>query len=733
MAETLRVHGVRAPVEIARDAAGTPLIRARSHEDALFGLGYLHASDRPLQLVLQLAAADGRLSQQVADRPELRKFDRALLHMGLPQAARAEVGALSAALRVRVEAYAAGVNAVRELHRRPPELVLLGADRARYETHHALALLLLIAYAGMADGQRLAEKLIVEALQRGVPATCLRELFAPHLDGVDTDLLRGVSLNSSIVDDVPPPLPALPRAAASNNWVVAPWRSATDAALLASDPHLEVNRLPMLMYEAQISLEGGDWLHGVTIPGLPGIVIGRNRHVAWGATYGTADASDFFVERCDGRGRYLRGGAWRPLALRRDVCAGQETVETWESEHGPIEGPAGQKAGDYLAWSWSATGRAAASLEGFFGLMTARSVAEARAALAGVAVPTLNMVLADVQGDVGYQYVGAIPRRRAGWSGLYPLAGWDPANDWQGMVPADELPARAAADFAGGVFATANDRPDQPGGPRVSTIAQPPYRRDRILELLGDARRLTLGDLAHIQYDVTSLQARRLVPLLVAHLHDGEARRALAAWDYRYHAGSLAPTVFENLYEEVVRAVFGAVEGGPWLVHALLDTSLLTMLIGPIDEVINRQDSTWLPHARRDEVLRAACARGEARPVVPWGERHRLELSHLLLGATPLGRRLHLNRGPYPWDGGRSTVQQASLFRDGDRQTSFAPVYHFLTNLGGATSFTNTPGGPSERPWSQRYDCDLERWRRGEHRPLTVDAAMRPELLLLPI
>jgi penicillin amidase len=730
MAETLSLRGLRAPVEISRDAHGVPLVRATSQEDAAFALGFLHAIDRPLQLVLQLAACEGRLSERVADRPELRALDRGIKRLGLPQHGRSQVAKLGPLARARIEAYAAGVNAARG-RRRPPEMILLRAELPIYQAHHAMGMLLLMGYAGLADGQRFVEKFIVEALQRGVPEAGLREIFAPHLDGMDADLLRGVKLVSSVLGDVPPPLPALPRAAASNNWVVAPERSATGRAIVANDPHLEVNRLPQLLYEAQLWISDDEWAHGASIPGLPGIVFGRNARVAWGITYGTADACDFFVERCDGQGHYLRDGQWKPLDVRREVVAGQETIETWSTEHGMLEGPAGTQEGDYLAWRWSGFETAAASLEAFMGLMLSRSVEEARAHLGALGVPCLNMVLADVDGDCGYQYGGAIPRRRAGWSGLYPVEGWRGENDWRGFLPPSALPARRKAELANGVWVTANNRPDPEGG--VSTIPTAPYRHDRIRELLAGERKLTVGDCEHTQYDVLSLQARRLLPHLLPHIPDGEVKQALSRWDFRYDAALREPTMFENIYLDVIRAVFCDGPHGSWLERVLLDTSLLTVIFGNLDEVLVREDSVWLPREKRAEVLARGCVRGAARMAPPWGQVHSLLLQHLVFGGNEVARRLRLDRGPFPWDGGRATVRQASMFYDGDRLTTFAACYHYVTQLGGTSSFTNTPAGVSERPWSRHYADDLERWLRGEYKEMRMgDPSARMVLNLFP-
>jgi penicillin amidase len=403
----------------------------------------------------------------------------------------------------------------------------------------------------------------------------------------------------------------------------------------------------------------------------------------------------------------------------------------WESPHGILEGPAGIEPGDYLAWSWVGFGRAAQSYEAFRGLVTAGSVAEARAALAGLGTLALNFVLADRAGEVGYQFAGAIPERRPGWSGLYPVAGWERENDWRGMVDQARLPAAYPADLPNGVYATANDRPDRDGGPPLSTLPQPPYRRDRILELLGGERKLTLADLEHAQYDLTSLQARRLLPLFLPYLPEGEIKHALERWDLRYDAAAREPTLFENLYAEVLQTVFCQGAWGPWLTRVFADTPLLTLLFGRCDDVIAAADSPWLPAGERDELLRRACTRGAARSAEPWGARHTLTLRHLLLGGK-LGRRLGLDRGPVPWWGGRATVAQASLFRQGGRVISFAACYHFVTGLADARSWTNTPAGPSEHPLARGYASDHVRWMRGEYRELSPTLATEVECVLVP-
>jgi acyl-homoserine lactone acylase PvdQ len=164
---------------------------------------------------------------------------------------------------------------------------------------------------------------------------------------------------------------------------------------------------------------------------------------------------------------------------------------------------------------------------------------------------------------------------------------------------------------------------------------------------------------------------------------------------------------------------------------ALTRTSIGVILFGQLDDVIMSDASTWLPAERRREVIARACQRGAEREAEPWGKRHALQLRHVVLGG-PLGRALRLDRGPLPWDGGRATVRQASMFEEGGRPTTFAAVYHFVTSLGADTSWTNMPAGAREAPWSQWYTSGLSHWLSGTYRRLTPALRGSLEVTLQP-
>jgi len=333
----------------------------------------------------------------------------------------------------------------------------------------------------------------------------------------------------------------------------------------------------------------------------------------------------------------------------------------------------------------------------------------------GADIPTLHMVFADSGGDIGYQLVGRIPRRRRGWSGLAPVAGWDPRNDWQGWLdPASEQPSRLNP-HSGWIVAT-NTAQRCPGGPRLASLHLPHDRHRRIRELLDRPVPLQLTDMQDIQYDVLSTQARRFLPHYLPLLPAGRERRLLEAWDCRYGADSEAATLFENLHRSVVAEVFGGVLGRAWLHRLMAHTALYSSLIGLFDTVLSLGDSLWLPRADRHRRLSGAVASGIRRPHPPWGTHNAIVLGNLFLGDGRISRWLGFAKGPVALLGNHATVHQGVRYRAGRRTSTSAPCYHLVTDLGDSRIYTNLPGGASESRLSRYYANDLRRWLCGDYK-----------------
>ena len=225
--------------------------------------GYAHAHDRALQMLLVRVIGQGRLCELLDDSPASLVIDLFMRKNLFAACSEEEAAALGGRARELAEAYAAGVNARLE-RGRPWELRLLGVPDEPWRPADTLLTLRLMSFVGLAQAQGDAEVVVLQALRAGVDAAKLSRLFRPHLEGLDDALLAAIRAVRHVPSLVPG-LPPLPGLRASNNVAVAGRLSASGAALYASDPHLEVNRLPAIWYEVVGELPDGDFRTGVTV------------------------------------------------------------------------------------------------------------------------------------------------------------------------------------------------------------------------------------------------------------------------------------------------------------------------------------------------------------------------------------------------------------------------------------------------------------------------------------
>ena len=701
---------------ITRGEHGVPRIVAADDVALTRGLGFCHAHDRGLQVLMMRLLGRGQVSQFLDASDASLQIDLFFRRMGWHAGGDAEAAKLDATTRAHLDAYCAGVNA-RFAKKVPWELRVAGYKHAPWQVEDCLVVARMISYLSLAQTQGDVERFVVEMIQGGVPGALLEELFPGRLAGLDEALVRRCTLG---VRNVPADLKwaGIARVAASNNWVVAGARSASGAPLLANDPHLEVNRLPNVWYEILVAVgdRGG---YGATMPGIPGLLLGRTTDLAWGATYTFADTVDSWIEDCKD-GRHRRGDDWVPFRERRETIArkGKPSHEVvfHENDHGVLDGDP-HRAGHYLATRWSGAQLGARSLAALLGMWRARSVDEGRALL-GQLESAFNWVLADRAGHIGYQMSGLVPRRRHG-SGLVPLPGWDPAHDWDGFHAATELPR--ALDPPEGFFVTANDDLNRHGAIAPITVSMGGYRAERIAALLAEKPVVDVEDMRRIQLDLVSAQAERFMPILRPLLPDTPQGKLLAAWDLRYDAASHGAFLFEAFYQELLREVFGTVLGPDVTRHLLGETGMFADFFDAFDRVLLAPTSAWLRGEDRAAVWRRVAARALAVEPRPWGKAQELVLAHMLFGGK-LPRFLGFDRGPIVLEGGRGTIRQGQIYRSGGRTTSFAPSIRIVTDMARAEVHTSLVGGPSDRRFSKWYISDLARYVRGELKVLRLTA-----------
>jgi penicillin amidase len=727
--KTLRIKNSRREFSVARGNDGVPHIQADDWRDALYGLGYLHAQDRPTQMLFARAVASGRGAELIADHPELVETDRFFRHRGLHLNMRREVDHIGDAAFSDLTTYCQGVNDSLTQQRRSLPMWATGFQREPWNQEAVLLIGNLLSFGGLAVGQQQNERILLDLIHTRIDDQRLRELFSPHLDDAQFELLRQVKISRQLSDEALEVLADLPRLAGSNAWAISPERSATGSALLASDPHLEINRLPAIWYE--VVLEWGDqYLMGASLPGTPMVAVGRTRDLSWGVTYLKGDTSDYFIEDCrrhDQRWQYRRDDDWHDFDVREEVIQrkGQddEILRVLENDQGTLDGDPDETGdGLYLSIKWTG------SMEGVGSAVTTwldlphhRRTLEAMDLVRECPQPTLVWLFADREGNIGRQVNGWFPKRENPEAGLLPLPAWDAANHWQGRLPSDVLPR--VYNPPEGFIASANENINPPGGPALTTLPVPDYRKRRIVERLAELPQATLEDMQQLQYDVVSLQARDLLGIFLPHLPDGEVKRRFSDWDCNYAPDSMEATLFSRFYRAVMLEVFGQGEddgGIGWrrMLYLCSRTGFSMMVVTSIDHLLHQETSRWWHHRDKGEMIRRAAATLEDEPDQPWSKTNAFSFTNRFVGAKIVGRALGFHTGELPMPGCHATPFQGHLLRSARRETTFAPSYHFVTDMGTDEAHTNLPGGPSESTFSKWYKSDIPLWCEGRYKVL---------------
>jgi penicillin amidase len=509
--------GVAAPVAVRFDARGVPHVQAASLDDALFAQGYVTAQDRLFQMDALRRVAAGDLAEVVG--AAALDSDREARRMRMRRIAERAYVELPAPDRAAMAAYARGVNEFINTHlgNLPLEFRLLGYQPRPWSVVDSL-LICLHMYRDLSSSWR-------DELEK-------RDMLA-HGDARKVDFLFPARSSAE-----PPP--------GSNAWVISGAHTASGKPLLANDMHLEYG-LPGVWYMTHIAAPGLD-VSGVALPGVPGIIVGHNRSIAWGITNLGFYAQDLYLEKIDPRtGRYLFHGQVEQARLEREIIRvkDQDPVElpVWVTRHGPLF-VSENDAPMTLRWTAAEPGFVQFP---FLDIDRAETWTEFRAALERMPGPASNFVYADTAGNIGFQVAGKLPIRRA-YAGDVPVDGSSGDFEWDGFIPFADLPT--AFNPPGGIVATSNQDPfpagyAYPAGGRFA----PPYRAAQVRARLQSRQGWRAEDMLGVQCDVYSAFGKFLAGQLVAAYDNRRARvsnledlvAALRAWNGQMEIRGSAP------------------------------------------------------------------------------------------------------------------------------------------------------------------------------------------------
>lgn len=723
----LALKYLRRHLTIRRDENGVPHVDASNWLDALYGLGYLHAMDRGTQILFGHSVAAGRAAEQISNDPELLETDRFFRKFGLPLRLNDEVRALSDRTFSQLTSYCEGVNdGLKELGRSLP-MWATGYEAHPWNQRSVLLIGKLLSFGGLAVGQMQNERLVMELIHAGVNDAALRELFSPRLDEVDFALLRQVRISNQLSDEALELITDLPRLAGSNAWAVSPRRSATGRTLLAADPHLEINRLPAIWYEAVLRWDG-HYVMGASLPGCPLFAVARTERLAWGVTYMRGDTVDYFVEDCrqspTGAWQYRRGEDWHDFRVRMEEIgrkgAQPEVLRCYENDQGVLDSdPEATGAGYHLSVAW--TGNCVGSGQAigtWLDVIAANDVKQGMDVVKRCSQPTLVWVFADRDGHIGLQSSGRFPQRGKGYTGFVPIPAWDERNHWQGWISPNVLPG--CYDPPAGYVASANEEMNPIGGPLLVTQPSPDYRKRRICEVLESLPSATIQDMQSLQYDVISIQAKDVLNIVLPHLPESQMKARLQAWDYNFAPESLEATLFFRLYRAVMVQMLGHDQGIGWrrILYLCSRAGYSTMVMTAADRLLGHNESVWWSGCDKGELIRQAAAQVQDDDDVAWSEVNNFHFTDRFFGNHQVGRMLGYNSGNYPMPGCHATPFQGHVLQTAKRESTFAPSYHFVTDMGTDEALTNLPGGPSENRFSKLYKCDVPRWMKAEYKSL---------------
>lgn len=697
-------------VSIRRDVNGIPHIEADNETDLYWGHGWVHATDRGLQMLMMRILGQGRVCELLDASDESLGVDTFFRRVNWSGHTQKELDALPPEIRTKLDAYCQGVNDGFD-ESFPWELKLLGCNHEPWRPEDTVLIARMIGYLTLVQSQDEMERLLVEMVQGGVSRAKLEELFPGILGGLDMDLIKKVKLGTRIVPAHVLWNNAVPRMMASNNWVVSGKKTASGKPIVANDPHLEVNRLPNVWSEIVLKTEA-NYLVGGSMPGIPGIVVGRNKFMAWGATYSFVDALDSWIEQCKD-GKYFRetGEPWREFKKREEVIKRKKKdpviLAFYENEHGVLDGDPNEE-GYYLAVRWAAAESGSAAICAILDTWNMKTTAQGMETL-GKIETGWDFVFGDHRGHIGFQMSGAAPKRREGVSGFVPLPGWKAENDWRGFLAPEDMPR--ILDPEDGYFATANQDLNRFGKTAPINMPMGSYRADRINQLLAEKDKLTVEDMFQMHADVYSLQAELFMPVLKPLLPDTPQGKMLAEWDFNYDTESKGAFLFETFYRALYHEVFGKNGMGEAVTRFLADeTGTFVDFYANFDRVLLSETSAWFGEETRDQVFKRTAADALTVEAETWGAGRQFTMAHMLFGGK-LPLFLGFDRGPITGKGGRATIHQGQIYRSAGRVTTFMPSFRFVTDLAGSQYRSNLAGGPSDRRFSKWYCSDLESWK----------------------
>ena len=729
-------------VDVLWDERRVPHIFAENNHDLYFTQGYIHAKERLWQMDFVTRVSSGRLSEVVGERAA--NFDQFHRRIGLGYSAKLTIDTMKSfsAEYAALEAYSDGVNAYIEKLKpadRPVEFKILNYKPEKWSPYKSALVLKYMAWD--LDGSA-KDKYMTNA-KRVLPEEVFNAaypLLRPYTNPVAPEVPRRRRRAAQQYNYQPTrtysggDFAPNPYQKGSNNWVVNGSKTRTGKPILANDPHLGLT-LPAIWYENQLSSNDCS-VYGVSLPGVPMVVIGFNTDVAWGLTYTQSDRIDFVkMDLNEEKNQYRLKGKWEnPLILEDTIVvrgAANRINRTLITKFGPIvytdsipnEGYNNMIPDFNMAMNWTAI---APTLEfiTMYRLNRAKNLSDYKAALPYFAAPGQNFVFASKDNDIAIWHNGKFPIREMEQARFVNEKA-EESNLWDEYIPFDELPH--SENPAQGFLVSANQQPHGENYPYyLGSDAYSDFERsNRIIEMINEVGTgITPQDFQNIQLDNKSMMAEKILPLLLEKLDETTLRddeadvyAELNSWDFNYTAFSKSPGIFyawlselrKSIWQDEIKPEFA--EDYFWLPFSDRTTELfLTDTLSVFfDDKTTPQVETYrdvIETSFKNAVEGFVEKHGGLNESWQWGK-----LNPTKIGALANMSGFGVNRELIT--GGSSDAVNAI---DGDS----GPSWRMIVSLDGETptAFGIYPGGQSGNPGSEDYESSIDTWAKGGYYPL---------------
>ncbi len=748
-AGTLSLTQLRQPVTIWRDSMGVPQIIARNEHDGYFALGYLHASDRLFQIDLTRRVAEGRLSALFGSLTlDIDRHQRLIGHARLAQKF---LSRLSPEDRARLQAYVDGVNRyVAEAKTLPFEYHLLGVPFEPYTLKDVLSILSFQTW--FSNALLSSDEWLAKIFDRFGPDTAAT-LALPYPTWAPVTVPQvpapqagfSVLLFNTYFSDVKLPFRM---AHSSNSWVISPSHSASKHAMLASDPHLETQRLPQFWYLVGLHIQSpkADVL-GITTPGLPFVVMGHNGKAAWAFTVGGIDITEVYLEKVNPNDStmYLTSSGWKKFKVRKEsiFVKGKEKPIAFRmrfTENGPIVWENDSLKHVYsLHWAGFDVDLAR-TVRAAFHLRDVDNFDDFRQTVTHFGALDANWTYADFRGNIGYQLGTPIPVRPKSVFKL-PIPGWIDSLKWRGFHPLSETPH--SFNPQRGWLATSNNKQD---AMHLHYRLFGKFAADRILritELLSSKEIFTFEDMKRFQMDRVDRFLQHWQPVLsglLQKLGKENYARMISQWDGSANAQSKEAALVILFKNRLKHKIFDDQLGK--LTKHISDEDLL--------HVFNQGPNFWFDDVRTPDSVEtrsdiAQMALKEALSLwqeQTWGELQSFTMAHPMAKVPVIGSLLGLKKGPFPWGGTPGTLNASFYEEDPTRPGHFksivGPSWRFVIDFAHPDSAEFVlPAGESGNPESPFFLNFFSWWKSGKrwNVPISLPAIKKKavfKLILTP-